>query len=191
MSARFPSTRAVVCLASFGAGLWSYPVTALADDPVCAVRAAATPVLFQNNGEVDFGPGFRGMLGATNFGLNYNLLLQGDYNWSMPGELRTRWPPFMRVSAIGTPNGGRLTVQYGLRLQATVTIFGIPLRVPLDELVGMADRSERGTSMFTPWAWQRRRDGGEGDRQRTPDSRGRRQHGPGGGQRPLLAARKL
>lgn len=154
MSARFPSTRAVVCLAFFGAGLWSYPVTALADDPVCAVRAAATPMAFSARGEVDFGPGFRGTLGATNFGLDYNLLLQGDYDWNMPGELRTRWPPFMRVSAIGTPNGGRLTVQYGLRLQATLRLFGLAIPVPIDAWVGMADRSERGMSMFTPWAWQ-------------------------------------
>lgn len=154
MSARFPSTRAVVCLASFGAGLLSYPVTALADDPVCAVRAAATPVLFQNRGEVDFGPGFRGSFGnPSTIGLDYNLLLQGDYDWSMPGELRTRWPPIMRVTAIGTPNGGRLTVQYGLRIQATVRLFGISLPVPLESWVGMADRSERGTSMYTPWAW--------------------------------------
>jgi len=154
MSARFPSTRAVVCLATVGAGLWSFPVTALADDPVCAVRAAATPMVFSARGEVDFGPGFRGTLGATNLGLDYNLLLQGDYDWNMPGELRTRWPPIMRVSAIGTPNGGRLTVQYGLRLQATLRLFGLAIPVPIDAWVGMADRSERGMSMFTPWAWQ-------------------------------------
>ena len=155
MSARFPSTRAVVCLATVGAGLWSFPVTALADDPVCAVRAAATPMLFQSRGEVDFGPGFRGSFGSSStIGLDYNLLLQGDYDWSMPGELRTRWPPIMRVTAVGTPNGGRLTVQYGLRLQATVRLFGASLPLPIDSWVGMPDRSERGTSMYTPWAWQ-------------------------------------
>lgn len=144
----------MVCAVVAAAGVWSLPVTARADDPACAVRTANAPVTFSARGPVDFGPGFRGTLGATNFGLDYNLLLQGDYDWAMPGELRTRWPPIMRVTAVGTDNGGHLTVQYGLRLQATVRLFGLALPLPIDTWVGMADRSERGTSMFTPWAWQ-------------------------------------
>ena len=153
MCAWIPSTRAVVCVASVSAGLWSLPVTAWADDPVCAVRSAATPMLFQSRGAVDFGPGFTGTFGSSTFGLDYNLLLQGDYDWSMPGELRARWPPIMRVAAVGTPNGGALTVQYGLRLQATLRLLGASVPIPLGTFVGMADRSERGMSMFTPWAW--------------------------------------
>ncbi len=151
MPPRIPSKSSAAVVAAAASLL--LPALALADDPVCAVRTATAPVLFQGNGPVDFGPGFMGTLGGSMFGLQYNLLLQGDYDWAMPGTLHARWPPSMMVSAEGTPNAGRLTVQYGLRLQATLLVFGSPFPLPLPDWVGMADRSERGMSMFTPWAW--------------------------------------
>ncbi len=143
----------MVCVASVAAGAWALPTVAWADDPVCAVRTADAPVTFSARGPVDFGPGFTGAVGGSALGVDYNLLLQGDYDWVMPGSLRLRWPPSMLVTAVGTPDMGRLTVQYGLRLQLTLRLLGASVPLPLPMWVGMADRSERGMRMFTPWAW--------------------------------------
>ncbi len=142
-----------MCVASVAAGAWALPTAAWADDPICAVRTANAPVTFSARGPVDFGPGFTGAVGGSSLGVDYNLLLQGDYDWVMPGALRLRWPPSMLVTAVGTPDMGRLTVQYGLRLQLTLRLLGASVPLPLPMWVGMADRSERGSRMFTPWAW--------------------------------------
>lgn len=123
------------------------------DDLVCAATSSRTRVRFAGSGPVEFGPGFSGTLGSSQLGLSYNLLLQGTYDWVMPGELTVRWPPAIRVGAVGDPNQGRLSVQYGLRLQTSVNILGNTIALPLTDWVGMADRFERGQSMFTPWAW--------------------------------------
>lgn len=103
-------------------------------------------------GEVDFGPGFSGEAGSSTLGLRYNFLLLGDYDWIMPGTLHVRWPPVLTASATGDPMGGRLTVQYGLRLQFWLRLFGSEYMIPVPMWAGV-DRSERGSSMFTPWAW--------------------------------------
>ncbi len=145
------SLRRSVCLA---VAVVAVPDMAGADDPSCASMESRARVLFAARGPVDFGPGFMGTLGSSALGLDYNFLLMGDYDWAMPGELVARWPPAMRISAVGDMNGGRLTVQYGLRLQASFRLFGATIPLPVAEWVGMADRSERGMSMFTPWAWQ-------------------------------------
>lgn len=126
--------------------------TAWADDPACAVRTSSQRMLFQSAGPVDFGPGFTGMAGSGMFGARWNFLLLGDYAWQMPGELRARWPPAMRVSAVGDMQGGSLTVQYGLRLQFWLSILGTEFMIPVPMWAGV-DRNERGMSRFTPWAW--------------------------------------
>lgn len=131
----------------------THALVANADDPACAVRTATSRVLFQSNGPVEFGPGTSGMAGSSMLGIRYNLLLLGDYDWNMAGALHVRWPPALKVSATGDAMGGHLTVQYGLRLQVTLRVFGVELALPLPMWVGMADRSERGSSTFTPWAW--------------------------------------
>lgn len=143
-----------MCAAAVTAGVLSLPAPARADDPACAVRTATSPVVFSARGPVDFGPGFTGSVGGSALGADYNVLLSGDYDWVMPGELRLRWPPSMLVTAVGTPDMGRLTVQYGLRLVLTLRLLGASVPLPLPMWVGMADRSERGMRMFTPWAWQ-------------------------------------
>lgn len=129
------------------------PSVARADDPVCAVRAATSRVEFSARGPVDFGPGFRDTVGSSTLGLDYNFLLMGDYDWVMPGEIRVRWPPSMRVSAVGDRNGGILTVQYGLRLVLNLRLFGGTFPIPIAGFIGMADRYDRGATAFTPWAW--------------------------------------
>lgn len=103
-------------------------------------------------GEVDFGPGFSGELGSTSLGLRYNFLLLGDYDWAMAGNLDMRWPPAFRATATGDTNGGHLTVQYGMRLQFWLRLLGYEWMIPIPMWVGV-DRSERGMSTFTPWAW--------------------------------------
>lgn len=125
---------------------------AWADDPACAVRTSNSRMLFQSAGPVEFGPGFTGMAGSGMFGARWNFLLMGDYAWMMPGELRARWPPALRVSAVGDMQGGTLTVQYGLRLQFWLSILGTEFMIPVPESIGV-DRYERGMSRFTPWAW--------------------------------------
>jgi MYXO-CTERM domain-containing protein len=125
---------------------------ARADDPACAVRTSSARILFQSAGPVDFGPGFTGTLGSGMFGARYNFLLLGDYAWQMPGEMRARWPPEMRIAAVGDMQGGSLTVQYGLRLQFWLSVLGTEFMIPVPMWVGV-DRSERGMSRFTPWAW--------------------------------------
>lgn len=123
-----------------------------ADNPMCAVQTSTTRVMFANHGPVEFGPGFTGMAGGSTLGLRYNFLLLGSYDWVMNGALTARWPPAMRVSAMGDANGGRLTVQYGLRLQFWLSILGTEVMIPVPVEVGV-DRGEIGTRMFTPWAW--------------------------------------
>jgi hypothetical protein len=93
-----------------------------------------------------------GEAGSSNLGLRYNFLLLGDYDWVMPGNLDLRWPPTFTATATGDAMGGRLTVQYGLRLQFWLRLFGTEYMIPIPMWVG-TDRSERGSSMFTPWAW--------------------------------------
>ncbi len=137
-------------------GMVALPGECRADDPSCAATSSRTRVRFFGMGPVNFGPGFNGTLGSSQFGLEYNLLLQGNYDWEMPGELTVRWPPALRVGAVGDPGRGRLAVQYGLRLQTSVRLLGTTIPLPLTEWVGMADRFERGQSMFTPWAWDGR-----------------------------------
>lgn len=129
------------------------PALARADDPACAVRAASSRVEFSARGPVDFGPGFRDTVGSSTLGLDYNFLLMGDYDWSMRGEVRTRWPPALRVSAVGDRNGGILTVQYGLRLVLNLRLFGGTFPIPIAGFIGMADRYDRGATAFTPWSW--------------------------------------
>lgn len=125
---------------------------ARADDPACAVRTSNARILFQSAGPVEFGPGWTGMVGGGMFGARYNFLLLGDYAWQMPGEMRAAWPPEMRIAAVGDMQGGTLTVQYGLRLQFWLSILGTEFMIPVPMWVG-TDRSERGMSRFTPWAW--------------------------------------
>jgi hypothetical protein len=125
---------------------------ALADDPSCAQRTARARVSFGNRGPVDFGPGFSGSLGGSALGLRYNFLLLGSYDWSMNGALAVRWPPALLVGAVGDANGGRLAVQYGLRLQFWLRLFGTELAIPVPVEVGV-DRGELGVRTFTPWAW--------------------------------------
>lgn len=125
---------------------------ALADDPACAVRTSSSRILFQSAGPVEFGPGWSGTLGSGMFGARYNFLLMGDYAWQMPGEMRAAWPPEMRIAAVGDMQGGSLTVQYGLRLQFWLSVLGTEFMIPIPMWVG-TDRSERGMSRFTPWAW--------------------------------------
>ncbi|MFO0628781.1 MAG: MYXO-CTERM sorting domain-containing protein [Polyangiales bacterium] len=125
---------------------------ARADDPACAVRTSNARIMFQSAGPVEFGPGWSGTLGSGMFGARYNFLLMGDYAWQMPGEMRARWPPEMRIAAVGDMQGGSLTVQYGLRLQFWLSVLGTEFMIPIPMWVG-TDRSERGMSRFTPWAW--------------------------------------
>lgn len=125
---------------------------ARADDPACAASTTRSRLLFAARGPVDFGPGFMGDAGSSNLGLRYNFLLLGDYDWVMPGNLDMRWPPAFTATATGDPNGGRLTVQYGMRLQFWLRLLGSEFMIPVPMWAGV-DRSERGTSMFTPWAW--------------------------------------
>lgn len=150
------SFRGRVACAAMVLGVLALPMRARADDPACAATSSQTRVRFFGMGPVDFGPGFTGTLGGSQLGLEYNLLLQGNYDWEMPGSLTVRWPPALRVGAVGDPGRGRLTVQYGLRLQTSVRLLGTTIPLPLTEWVGMADRFERGQSMFTPWAWDGR-----------------------------------
>lgn len=145
--------RVTAPLAFTALAFWLAPVVARADDPACAVRAATSRVEFSGRGPVDFGPGFRDTVGSSTLGLDYNFLLMGDYDWRMPGEIRVRWPPSMRVSAVGDRNGGILTVQYGLRLVLNLRLFGGTFPVPIVGFIGMADRYDRGATAFTPWAW--------------------------------------
>lgn len=128
------------------------PALALADDPSCAATSSRARLSFMQRGEVDFGPGFTGDAGSSTLGIRYNFLLLGDYDWIMPGTLNVRWPPVLTASATGDPMLGRLTVQYGLRLQFWLRLFGGEFMIPIPMWVGV-DRNERGTSMFTPWAW--------------------------------------
>ncbi len=128
------------------------PSLALADDPSCAASTSRSRLNFMQRGEVDFGPGFSGELGSTSLGLRYNFLLLGDYDWAMAGNLDLRWPPAFNATATGDTNGGRLTVQYGMRLQFWLRLLGSEWMIPIPMWVGV-DRSERGMSTFTPWAW--------------------------------------
>lgn len=128
------------------------PALARADDPACAAASSRSRLSFTQRGEVDFGPGFTGDAGSATLGIRYNFLLLGDYDWVMPGTLNVRWPPVLTASATGDPMGGRLTVQYGLRLQFWLRLFGGEFMIPVPMWAGV-DRSERGSSMFTPWAW--------------------------------------
>jgi len=128
------------------------PALARADDPTCAATSSRSRVSFMHRGEVDFGPGFSGEAGSGTLGVRYNFLLLGDYDWFMPGTLNARWPPVLTASATGDPMGGRLAVQYGLRLQFWLRLFGGEFMIPVPMWVGV-DRSERGMSRFTPWAW--------------------------------------
>lgn len=128
------------------------PALARADDPSCAASTSRARLTFAQRGPVDFGPGFMGELGSSSLGLRYNFLLLGDYDWSMAGNLDLRWPPAFTATATGDPNGGRLTVQYGMRLQFWLRLLGSEFMIPIPMWVGV-DRSERGMSMFTPWAW--------------------------------------
>lgn len=128
------------------------PALARADDPACAAASSRSRLSFTQRGEVDFGPGFTGDAGSATLGIRYNFLLLGDYDWIMPGTLNVRWPPVLTASATGDPMGGRLTVQYGLRLQFWLRLFGGEFMIPVPMWAGV-DRSERGSSMFTPWAW--------------------------------------
>src|SRR4051812_42950945 len=120
---RFPISSAAMAIA-VGAVCALHTPEARADNPMCAVQTATTRVMFANHGPVEFGPGFTGMAGGSTLGLRYNFLLLGSYDWVMNGALTARWPPAMRVSAMGDANGGRLTVQYGLRLQFWLSILG-------------------------------------------------------------------
>jgi hypothetical protein len=52
----------------------------------------------------------------------------------MPGEMRARWPPEMRISAVGDMQGGTLTVQYGLRLQFWLSILGTEFMIPVPDV---------------------------------------------------------
>lgn len=128
------------------------PREARADNPMCAVQSVTTRVMFSNRGPVEFGPGFSGMAGGSTLGLRYNFLLLGNYDWSMNGSLTARWPTALRVGATGDPSGGRLTVQYGLRLQFWLSILGTEVMIPVPVEVGV-DRGEIGSRTFTPWAW--------------------------------------
>jgi hypothetical protein len=56
------------------------------------------------------------------------------------------------VGAQGDANGGRLAVQYGLRLQFWLRLFGTEIAIPVPVEVGV-DRGELGVRTFTPWAW--------------------------------------
>jgi Abnormal spindle-like microcephaly-assoc'd, ASPM-SPD-2-Hydin len=125
---------------------------AWADDPACAATSSRSRLLFGQRGEVEFGPGFTGDAGSSNLGLRYNFLLLGDYDWSMTGMLDLRWPPAFMASAMGDSMGGRLAVQYGLRLQFWLRLFGSEYMIPIPMWAG-TDRSERGSSVFTPWAY--------------------------------------
>lgn len=139
-------------LAALALATLAAPSAARADDPACAAATTRSRLLFSARGPVDFGPGFMGEAGSANLGLRYNFLLLGDYDWSMPGNLDLRWPPAFTATATGDPNGGRLTVQYGMRLQFWLRLLGSEFMIPVPMWAGV-DRSERGTSMFTPWAW--------------------------------------
>lgn len=146
----FPLHRVAALALTVAASLT--PVIAYADDPACAATSARTRLNFMQRGEVDFGPGFSGEAGSATLGLRYNFLLLGDYDWAMAGNLDLRWPPAFTATATGDPMGGHLTVQYGMRLQFWLRLFGSDYMIPVPMWVGV-DRSERGMSTFTPWAW--------------------------------------
>lgn len=150
MSLRHQTLRAVALACALATSL--APGVVSADDPSCAATSARTRLNFMQRGEVDFGPGFSGEAGSSTLGLRYNFLLLGDYDWAMAGNLDLRWPPAFTATATGDPMGGHLTVQYGMRLQFWLRLFGGEYMIPVPMWVGV-DRSERGMSTFTPWAW--------------------------------------
>ena len=152
MRTPLPFGRALRGAALLAVASLSLPATARAEDPSCAANISRSRLNFSQRGEVDFGPGFSGELGSSNLGFRYNFLLLGDYDWAMPGNLDLRWPPAFTATATGDTNGGRLTVQYGLRLQFWLRVLGNEFMIPVPMWAGV-DRNERGTSMFTPWAW--------------------------------------
>lgn len=147
VSSRASRSAALVALAALAT-----PVAALADDPSCAASTTRSRLNFAGRGPVDFGPGFTGELGSSSLGLRYNFLLLGDYDWAMPGNLDLRWPPAFTATATGDPGGGHLIVQYGMRLQFWLRLLGSEFMIQIPMWAGV-DRSERGMSMFTPWAW--------------------------------------
>lgn len=147
-----PSLRPSLVASFVGLCALSAGVTARAEDPACAARFATGRLNFAARDAVDFGPGFMGEAGSSNLGIRYNFLLLGDYDWAMNGQLRVTWPRAFMASALGDTNGGRLTVQYGLRLQFWLRLFGAEYMIPVPVWAGV-DRSERGMSTFTPWAW--------------------------------------
>lgn len=152
MRTAYASSRASRSAALFALAALAAPVVARADDPSCAASTSRSRLNFAGRGPVDFGPGFTGELGSSSLGLRYNFLLLGDYDWAMPGNLDLRWPPAFTATATGDPNGGRLIVQYGMRLQFWLRLLGSEFMIPIPMWAGV-DRSERGMSMYTPWAW--------------------------------------